>query len=302
MTLRTLCSCFAVAAALSTSFACDKKVPDEGSGTASRVEATEKAAVAPVGGKFSLEALRVTASQTTYTAEGAPKPDEVKERLQQALYASDAFDEGGDRELVGTLMYDVRNEDGVWDVTLFGGLTSPNAEFEAGSQLRSDDEAFANKPLRDLVEEATDRVAKKLIAQAAVLTAGVDELVAILESPDAADEARLKAIQEIREREAKEAIPAVRSQLTAEHRSELRTAAAATLVQLGDTESSSEIIKVAEDLSRDRDPQYVPMLHVLADLGGTEAVTYLEAVAQGHSAPAVREVAAEALKTARKQQ
>ena len=41
------------------------------------------------------------------------------------------------------------------------------------------------------------------------------------------------------------------------------------------------------------------MLHILGDLGGDEVITYLEAVSEGHSAPAVRAVASEALKEAR---
>lgn len=300
MTKRTLWSCLMVALTFVGSTACDEKKVEEAPAKVAEDTTPEADEIAPTEGKFSVDALKVTASQTTYQAADAPKPEEVKERLVNALYRSEVFEEGGPRELTGTLMYDVRKEGDVWDVTLFGGLNSPNVRFEAGTELKSSDESWQGKPLREIVEAATDSVAEKILTQASVSGADVEGLIAVLEDPEAKDEARLSAIQEIREREAKVAIPAVRAQLSPERRSELRTAAAATLIQLGDMESGPRIIAVAEDLSRERDPQYVPMLHILADLGGPEAVTYLEAVAEGHSAPAVREVAKEALSQARR--
>lgn len=142
-------------------------------------------------------------------------------------------------------------------------------------------------------------IADQISAQATIVVAGADELAAILSDDDATDTRYLMAIQEIRERRLEDAIPDVRPFLAPERSSKLRTAAAATLVQLGDEESRSDIIKVAEDLSRDKDPQYVPMLHILADLGGPEVVTYLQTVADAHGAPAVRQVAAEALRELR---
>ncbi len=252
--------------------------------------------LAPTEGKFSIGKLDVKPSVGVFKAEGAPKPEEVQARLEAKLYESDAFEKGGPRELSGSVMYDIRKTDDGWDVMLGGGVGSPNARFQAGVGQKSTGEGNADKSVAELVNGSVDEMAKQIARQAGVLASDVDGLVAVLEREGAEADEKIVAIQELRERRAKEAIPSLRKQLDPENPSNLRTAAAATLVQLGDTESRNEIVRVAEDLSRDKDPQYVPMLHILADLGGQEVETYLRTVADAHPAPAVRAVASEALR------
>lgn len=285
----------AFAAALAA-FGCEEKpAPPEENEAAT----PDSEPLAPTEGKFSIAKLSVRPSQDTFSIEGAPKPEEVQAVIEKKLYGTSSFEKGGPRALDGSIVYDLHPITDGYEVMLYGGLSSANAKFEAGAGYKTTDEQWKDEPVADMVLAAADDLASKLAAQAEVMGSDVGGLIAVLDAESSKDEARLIAIQELRERKATESLPALRKHLDAKFRSELRTAAAATLVQLGDTESRSDIIKVAEDLSRERDPQYVPMLHILADMGGEEVVTYLEAVAEGHGAPAVREVAKEALKEAR---
>lgn len=139
--------------------------------------------------------------------------------------------------------------------------------------------------------EAEEHPAEATAAQIAAQTAAH---IALLEDPEADPEAQLRAIQELRDQDATGAAPALRPFL--EHElSPLRVAAAAALVALDDRPSHPQILKLAEDLSRDRDPQYVPTLFIVADMGTPEAREYLSTVAEAHPAPAVRQVAGDAL-------
>lgn len=279
-------------------FACEERpAEDGGSSTPDAPAAAESAG--PVEGKFSLTELKVRPTADAMKADGAPDPETVRSEFEAALYASDSFDRGGTREMEGSLMFDVRPLEDGWDIMLFGGVGAPDAKFEASASYRTTDPRHAGKSIEELVSMGIASIADQISAQATIVVAGADELAAILSDDDATDTRYLMAIQEIRERRLEDAIPDVRPFLAPERSSKLRTAAAATLVQLGDEESRSDIIKVAEDLSRDKDPQYVPMLHILADLGGPEVVTYLQTVADAHGAPAVRQVAAEALRELR---
>lgn len=254
-----------------------------------------------VEGKFSVT-LKVSGTAEVYQREGAPKPEEVEKRLVDALYATDPFAADGARALEGTVTYDVKSlpDEGGTEVVMFGALNSPDANFNAGVNNQSTDEQWKNLPLAEMVHGAIDQFTSQIITQARVVGGDAATLLAILENEEEPEPARLMAIQEMRERKLVQDIPALRKYLQSGTPEKLRLAAAAALVSLGDTESRTEILEVAEELSRERDPRYVPMLHILGDLGGDEVITYLEAVAEGHAAPAVRDVAAEALNKARR--
>ena len=270
---------------------CDKQETSEPAESEAEV-ATPSSAT----GKFSIE-LKVSGSQDVYQLEGAPKPEEVQAALVAAFYATEAFEEGGPRKLKGIVNYDIKAlpDDGGHDLVLLGALNSPDANFDAGVNLQSTDEAWKGKSAREMVDGAVANFVERISGQARVVGGDDDNLRAVMESADEPESARVMAIQEVRERRLTKHLDVVRTFLGEDHSASLRLAASATLVSLGDTESRGEIVKVAEDFSRDRNPQFVPMLHILSDLGGTEVVTYLEAVAEAHAAPAVRAVAQEAL-------
>lgn len=279
--------------------ACDSK-ENKTEAESEKTAKEEVAAEDPGEGKFSIQTLKISGSQAVYQIDGAPRPEEVEDKLTAAIEALDTFAEDGPRGLSGMVTYDVRPlpTEG-YDVMLIGGLNSPRAKFSAGANYKSTDEKWKGKSLQEMVDGAVEEFASRIGAQAKVLGSDVDGLVKILKDEDEPQEAKLLAIQEIRERDAKEHLDDIRPLLDDSNEPELRTAAAATLVSMGDDQSRSAILKTAEDFSREKNPQYVPMLHILASLGGNEIISYLEAVAEGHSAPAVREVAKEALSDAR---
>lgn len=253
----------------------------------------------PTEGKFSV-ALKVSGSQEVFQMKDAPKPEAVQAHLKSAIEETPAFAPDGPRKLEGMVTYDIKAlpDDKGYDVVLLGTLNSPHANFNAGVNVQSTDKGYVGQPLSGVVDGAVAEFARRIGAQARVIGGDNANLKTILENPDEPDSARLMAIQEIRERRATEHTEVVRKYLAPEYDVKLRLAAAATLVSMGDEKSRADILKVAEDFSRDRNPQFVPMLHILGDLGGPEVMTYLSAVADGHSAPAVREVAKEVLEKA----
>lgn len=279
----------------STAIACEKSAPREG-GSGRHAETTQSENAAPEEGKFSAQ-IKISPSQEVYTMEGAPKPADVEQHLADAIHATPAFAPDGPRKIEGVVAYDIKMlpGDAGYDIVLLGGLNSPSAKFEAGVNVQSTDEKWRGKPLADMVYGAADEFASRIGAQARVIGTDDAGLLAILQAGDESDSAHLLAIQEVRERRLEGHLDAVRPYLAAERSPGLRLAACATLVSLGDQKSRSEILAVAEDFSRDRNPQFVPMLHILGDLGGEEVTTYLQAVADGHAAPAVRAVAQEVL-------
>lgn len=251
-------------------------------------------------GPFVIEAIKVNGSQATFKLEGAPKPDELEKKLRTALEASPAFTAQGPRKVKGTITYEARPlpSNGGWDVVLLGGFRRSDAMLDAGVNFKSTDEGLGELALPQLVDRAVEEFSNRIIAQARVVGASAEVLTEILRA-DEHPKTHLLAIQEIRERKVAPAAQAVRPFLSAETPAELRTAAAAALVAVGDEESRPKILAVAEDFSRDRNAQFLPLLQILADMGGSEVETYLGAVAEGHASPEVRMVAEEALKTAK---
>lgn len=279
--------------------ACDKPATTDKSGTVDPTsEATGDSAAS--SGKFSVE-LKISGSQEVYKIEGAPKPEEVQESLSSALYKQEAIEKDGPRKLKGVVNYDIKMlpDDAGYDILLLGALNSPGANFDAGVNVQSTDEKWKEKSLAEMVDGAVAEFATRIGGQARVIGGDDENLGTILENVKENETTKLMAIQEIRERRDTKHLELVRGFLAEDQPPKLRLAACATLVSLGDTTSRTEILKVAEDFSRDRNPQFVPMLHILGDLGGTEVTTYLETVADAHAAPAVRTVAQEVLDKAR---
>ena len=274
---------------------CDK--PDSSQAPSEADQASKEGGEAS-SQKFSAT-LKVSGTQATYETEGALKPEEVQKRLLDAIHATDAFAPDGGRKLQGRVTYDIKplegGEEG-YDLVLLGNLGATDAAFQAGVNYRSNDEKFRGKPVAEMVEAAIDSFATRIGGQARVLGGSDKVLGEILANTDEPEEARLMAIQEIRERKVTDHLEIVRAQLKdAGQPGKIRLASAATLASLGDEASRAEILALAEHFSRERDPQFVPMLHILGDLGGDEVRTYIEAVADGHAAPAVRDVARDVL-------
>lgn len=245
----------------------------------------------PTTGPITVTGFKLIGSQNAYQTPGAPKPDQIQQEIVADLNASKGFQAAGGRPAQGSATYEIRVEGGKTEVMIFGGLKA-KGDSTRGLQaevMATDADVEAKDPAA-VVAEAKRQFVRRIVSQARVGQANNDELVELLND----GEARLVALQELRDRRLREATPKVREFL-ADPDAGVRVAAAATLVAFEDAESYSAIVEAAEGLSRERNPQLMPMLYIVADISTDEARTYLQALADGHELEAVRKVAGEAL-------
>jgi hypothetical protein len=245
----------------------------------------------PKTGPLTVKDFRLVASQNAYQTPGAPKPEALEAQIVLALNNSAGFQTAGGRKATGTATYEITVSEGKTEVMLFGGIKATGSDARGlKAEILVTDADTEDKSPDAVANEAVSRFVKRIAAQAEVEQASDVEIVGLLDSEDA----RLVAIQEIRDRRLRDTTPRLRELLSATD-AQVRVSTAAALVAFEDTESYSNIIKVTEDFSRDRSPQLMPMIYVVADINTGEAKTYLQTLADAHPVEAVRKVAAEAL-------
>ena len=121
------------------------------------------------------------------------------------------------------------------------------------------------------------------------------KLVEQLESQNLDAQTRLEAIHTAREAGLVEAIPALRELLGADE-PQVVVAAAAALQGLDAPNIGSAVVEAAGRLSRERHfEQLRQLLFIVGDIGGMAARTYLEAVADAHQVPPIRQTAGQVL-------
>lgn len=273
-------------------FGCDEKklppLPDAVEAPAAPKESAEQA------GPIQILEFKIQASQTAMTLEGVPGLSELEAQILQGLYEQEAFEKDGSLKGKGSAVFDVRQKDESVEVMLVGSVTVPG---ESGGQFNAEvlvrDADIDDRRLEPLTSEAVRRFVKRVGAQARIKSANDFELIALLQG-DHDGATRLFAIQESRDRRLRDAIPATRPHLKSPDE-RVQVAAAAMLVSLKDEESYSEVIALTEQFSRETNPQMLPMLYIVADLGTDESRTYLAAVAEAHSSEQVRKIAQEAM-------
>jgi len=248
----------------------------------------------PETGPIQVTEFKIQASQAAMTLDGVPGLADMEDQIVRSLHEHKAFDEKGNLKGTGTAVFDVRQRDESVEVMLVGTVTVSG---ESGGQFHAEvlvrDADIDDRRLEPLVAEAVRRFVKRVGAQARIKSADDAELIAVLEGSD--DGAtKLFAIQESRDRRLRAAIPATRPHLKSPDE-RVQVAAAAMLVSLKDEESYSEVIALTERFSRETNPQMLPMIYIVADLGTDESRTYLAAVAEGHSSEQVRKIAQEAI-------
>lgn len=245
----------------------------------------------PSTGPLTVKDFRLVASQNAYKTPGAPKPEALEAQIVLALNNSAGFQPVGGRKTTGSATYEIKVSEGKTEVMIFGGIKPSGGEARGlKAEIMVTDADTEDKSPDAVANEAVNRFVKRIAAQAEVEQASDEEIVGLLDSADV----RLVAIQEIRDRRLRDTTPRLR-ELLAETDPQVRVSTAAALVAFEDVESYSAIIKVTEEFSRDRSPQLMPMIYVVADIKTDEARTYLQALADGHQVEAVRNVAAEAL-------
>ncbi len=250
---------------------------------------------------FSIGKIKIVAAANIYSNPDATKPDELQKLIETKLKEQASYDEDAG-PLSGSLTYDARTSTAPGgkksrDVVLFGDLRrkgddDPTAKYTAEIMVRSQpgsDETYA-----DLTADAVQQFAERVDAQIRIRGASAEALTNILESDTESQKAKVSAIQQIRERQIEGTEPVLRKLLDGDDGS-IKVAASAALVRLGDSESRPKILEIAQNFSRDKDPNFLPMLYILGDMGGQEVVTYLTTVSEAHSSPAVRQVAKEAV-------
>lgn len=296
---------------LSTSVACEKDAASSASTDESGMEAATESETSDEAAQargYSVGKLRIVAGSNVFSNPEVLKPEALEGLLEETLEETNSYDSGAP-ELSGTVTYDARaakdvNGRQIRDVVLFGELRrkgdDPTSKFSAKVVLSSDVES-ENVSHDELTRRAAERFAQQIDAQIRINGAEKATLIEVLRSSKESDKAKLTAVQEIREREIAGTEVELRKLLNGDDDS-LKAPAAAALVKLGDAESHDQILEVAQQFSRDKNPSLLPMLYILGDIGGPEVITYLDTLADAHPVPEVRQVAKEAVQKAVKLQ
>ncbi len=117
------------------------------------------------------------------------------------------------------------------------------------------------------------------------------EVLEDLEDEQASEEERLDAIHRAREARLEDAGPALRALLESDS-PDVVVASAAALERIEGADAGPAVVAAAERLSRTRQYEHLrQLLYILADIGGPQATIYLQAVADGHEFPGLRQVA-----------
>ncbi len=273
-------------------FGCDT-APKDSPSTPTPSPASQKQDVESVStGPIHVEEFKIQASQNVMRMEDMPK--DIESIILKALHERTTFSKDAKRSAKGSAMLDVRTSAESVEVMLVGNVTTQDLEQQRYSaEVVVSDADIDDRRIQPLLDEAVRRFVKRIDAQARVKSAPDAELIGVLTGTDEAA-VKLVAVQEARDRRLRDAIEHVRP-LLSNTDARLQVAAAAMLVSLKDTQSNAQIIEITEHYSREGSPQMLPMLYIVADMGTDEARTYLAAVAEGHAAAAVRQVASEAL-------
>ena len=269
--------------------ACDSQKPAQAPQSAAQTAA--QADNAPKTGPMTLTKFKLIASQRTYQTEGAPKPEALEAQIMLKLNNSPGFVPQGGQEATGSATYEVKVTPERSEILMFGGIkTKADQARGLQAEILVSDADIENKALDKIAEVAVDRFVGRVSAQARVAHATDAEMATLLDEPDA----RLVALQEIRDRRLRDTTPKIRTLLT-DTDARVQVAAAAALVAFEDTESYRAVVGLAETFSRDRNPQLLPLIYIIADIPNDEAKTYLQTLADAHEVEAVRQVAKEAL-------
>jgi hypothetical protein len=164
--------------------------------------------------------------------------------------------------------------------------------------LRRPDGGATKAPSGAVLAEHAQRAIKDVLGalagQAQLRGGDASVLLAALGSSDA--QRRRDAIRAAGERKLKQAVP-VLIKLLKDPAEEVRDAALGALVSIGDEAAIKPL--VAEVSFRDLDSMR-KILDAVAQIGGAEAISYLEFVSEGHDDPEVRGLAKAALERARR--
>lgn len=242
---------------------------------------------------FLIGTLKISATQSAYKTPGAPKPRVLQSCIRKKLKESTYFTEDTGKKVNIYITYDLLKEKSQSVVLLAEIEEGGKRIISAGTRIQSQGEGF-----QKLGEKACEDLVIRLTNQVEVATSSDAELKALLSDSDSSAAILKNVVQNIREKNITSASPQLAALLDHEDRA-VAVAAAAGLAKFQYTQARSGLLTLAEKLSRDKNPTYLPMIYILADIGGAEINEYLKIVSTSHELPRVREVAKKAIEKAK---
>lgn len=150
--------------------------------------------------------------------------------------------------------------------------------------------------LRDVVGRVASTMARTLYGQALIRHATDEEILQVLASSEH-EGVLLEAASEAGERKLEPALSSLVG-LTRHPVDQVRLRSGAALGLIG--VDRPEVIQALVSLTRGSDPEpHLMAIHALGDIGGDQAVRYLDAITEGHPLSLIREAAREAASRAR---
>ena len=253
-----------------------------------------KAVFAEDAKTFAIGKLKLSASESVYKMTGAPKPKVLEACIRAKLKESPFFTDSGNTVNIN-IAYDVLEEKSK-SIVLLAEMTESggkNRLFSAGNRTQSKGEGFEK-----MGEEACADLVTRLTNSVKVKTSSNDDLIALLSNPESTAGILKNTIQTIREKNVIAAATKLMPLLKHEDKN-VAVAAAASLAKFQHKEARAGALKLAEDLSRDKNPAYLPMIYILADIGGSEINEYLNIVSTSHENPRIQEIAKKAIEKAK---
>jgi hypothetical protein len=232
----------------------------------------------------------------------APKREEIATWCEQALLGHPEFSgkgTGGAKLRGSARVAGGEAKDGsgqvLGSVFLELDMETPSGKYTSSAFIGEalPGKAPLGKELPAFTREIVDEVAHALAMEVRADAAADADLYKMLEADDAAG--HRPAIAAVRRRKLRAAAPALVKLLKAEDR-EIVNLAAGGLGEVGDRSAIPALIDAG---SRVQPVDRLPVLYAVGELGGPEAIIYLETVEKNSAHPALRKAAKAALERAR---
>ncbi len=278
------------------SWSCKEQSPSlvDDSSTTGKADQARPNLVKEQSKTFALKTSKISASENAYKMEGAPKPEVFETCIVKGLKQAPPFSGQSGNDVNLRITYDIPKDDPKTIVLLaeLQELGGRKRLFSTGTKTTS------KEGLNDIADEACQVLVSRLINKIAVQTATKDELIALISDPKSKSDTLKDAIQNIREQNIEAAAPQLAKLLRNENTS-VAVAAAASLSKFQYFQARSDVLALAEKLSREKNPSYLSMIYILADFGGPEIEEYLRVISTSHDISKVREIAKKAIEKAK---
>lgn len=244
---------------------------------------------------YRISKIKIAASTNVFQTPDAPNPKKLERCIKNKLYQKQYFSKDSKTPATVNIAYDILKEHGKESVVLLAEVQAGvenKLRFEAGTRIwvtaKKDAGPTSKKPtLKEVGGEACIDLVNRLVDKIAVDISTDKELVIILQDTNSSGALIKNTIHKIRERNYKNAAPEMMELMDHQER-HIGIAAAATLAKFKYKKAAIKALDFAEDLAREKNYSYIPMLYILADFGGPEITEYIKTVAAEDDNPKVR--------------